>query len=330
MTYRSLVLSHRYHDAQITYKRSYKVNIHSFIYLCRNEECHAGTQQADGSDHTTSVDISNDIPNLNGCCETPVDAPSSPPQPFTIPDDDSDFLMVGVISDSHKSRHGKREGTKKSSDRNNKKKTNQRKSRPTSPDPNTCTISEPCCYVGCVLNGKPSSDMIRCSLCMTWIHISCSGEKTAYVGAWTCMHCRRVPLLLSELKCEVINLSLRLETVHRNEDALKDEIQKLKSENSTLKQKFGILKSNNDDVEETIETTSDITNVKQNIVDAYLNRCEVMWNSVRIMLWILIKSRYYGDSHQRHQKWSVTILSKLECELYLIWKNERKDGYLPV
>ena len=38
----------------------------------------------------------------------------------------------------------------------------------------------------------------------------------------------------------------------------------------------------------------------------------------------------YGDSYQRHQKWSVTILSKLECELYLIWKYERKDEYLPV
>ena len=38
----------------------------------------------------------------------------------------------------------------------------------------------------------------------------------------------------------------------------------------------------------------------------------------------------YGDSHQRHQKWSVTILSKLECELYLIWNHERKDEYLPV
>ena len=38
----------------------------------------------------------------------------------------------------------------------------------------------------------------------------------------------------------------------------------------------------------------------------------------------------YGDSHQRHQKWSVAILSKLECELYLIWKYERKDEYLPV
>ena len=38
----------------------------------------------------------------------------------------------------------------------------------------------------------------------------------------------------------------------------------------------------------------------------------------------------YGDSHQRHQKWYVTMLSKLECELYLIWKYERKDEYLSV
>ena len=38
----------------------------------------------------------------------------------------------------------------------------------------------------------------------------------------------------------------------------------------------------------------------------------------------------YGDSHQRHQKWYVTILCKLECELYLTWKYERKDEYLTV
>ena len=38
----------------------------------------------------------------------------------------------------------------------------------------------------------------------------------------------------------------------------------------------------------------------------------------------------YGDSHQRHQKWYVKILSKLECELYLIWKYEGKDEYLSV
>ena len=38
----------------------------------------------------------------------------------------------------------------------------------------------------------------------------------------------------------------------------------------------------------------------------------------------------YGDSHQRHQKWYVTTRSKLECELYLIWKYERKDEYLSV
>ena len=38
----------------------------------------------------------------------------------------------------------------------------------------------------------------------------------------------------------------------------------------------------------------------------------------------------YGDSHQRYQKWYVTILSKLECELYLIGKYERKDEYLSV
>ena len=39
---------------------------------------------------------------------------------------------------------------------------------------------------------------------------------------------------------------------------------------------------------------------------------------------------YYGDSDQRHQKRSVTTLSKLECDLYLIWKYERKDEYLTV
>ena len=39
----------------------------------------------------------------------------------------------------------------------------------------------------------------------------------------------------------------------------------------------------------------------------------------------------YKWPHQRHQNWSyVTTMSKLECELYVIWKYERNDEYLLV
>ena len=57
----------------------------------------------------------------------------------------------------------------------------------------------------------------------------------------------------------------------------------------------------------------------------FINILRVMHKPMYIYKW-----SDYGDSHQRRQKWYVTILSKLECELYLIWKYERKDEYLSV
>ena len=38
-----------------------------------------------------------------------------------------------------------------------------------------------------------SDNMIRCSLCMSWFHVECTGEDTQYQGIWCCNSCRTVP-----------------------------------------------------------------------------------------------------------------------------------------
>ena len=125
---------------------------------------------------------------------------------------------------------------------------------------------QPHCYEDCDLNGKPGLNMIRCSLCMKWFHISCSGEDATNNGVWTCNHCRKMPLLLSDLKSEIVKLSSSLNNALTNEETLKDEIRKLKSDNGKLKQKVDMLENNNGDLKTLIETMSDITSGNQHRV----------------------------------------------------------------
>ena len=62
----------------------------------------------------------------------------------------------------------------------------------------------PTCYSGKVTK---SSDMLRCGMCMLWLHPTCVGDSdndTVHQGAWLCSQCRKLPnqgsILVSKLK----------------------------------------------------------------------------------------------------------------------------------
>ena len=151
----------------------------------------------------------------------------------------------------------KREDAKKSGAKN---KASRKKCKGhTSSTSDIHIVSDSYCYDNCVLNGKPGKDMIRCSLCMNWVHISCSGENAKYIGVWTCIHCRKLPLLLSGLKSDAVVMKSSLQDVLNNEEALREEIRNLKAENGKLKQKVNMLERNNGDLRKLIETMSDTT-----------------------------------------------------------------------
>ena len=42
------------------------------------------------------------------------------------------------------------------------------------------------CTPECTLHRKHDKNIIRCCLCMAWVHILCSGEDSDYTGIWTC------------------------------------------------------------------------------------------------------------------------------------------------
>ena len=215
-----------------------------------------------------SADFS--VPRNNGCVDVPpADAHRGQPVGATSDrEDDSDLQLPGNKAFSHKSRKSRKSaGAKKSGTKKTTKK-GTNKSHIDS-DLRTGTASQPYCYEDCVLNGKPGLDMIRCSLSMKWFHISCYGEEATYSGVWSCISCRKVPSLLSDLKSEIVNLNTHLNNVLTNEETLKDEIRRLRSENGKLKQKVVILETNNGDLKKVIETMSDITTEKEQLADTH-------------------------------------------------------------
>ena len=48
-----------------------------------------------------------------------------------------------------------------------------------------------------------STSMLRCSLCMTWCHVECTGEDNEYVGVWSCRSCRTLWSMTSPHKWTV-------------------------------------------------------------------------------------------------------------------------------
>ena len=114
----------------------------------------------------------------------------------------------------------------------------------------------PVCYPNCA-SSKSKSNMIRCTLCMRWVHISCSDVDSKYVGAWTCVKCRALPSAIDKIETQLSNLSSFVHEICEKEAALKEEIKQLERENGNLKQKIGSLENVNHDLTKLIETMSE-------------------------------------------------------------------------
>ena len=113
------------------------------------------------------------------------------------------------------------------------------------------------CYSYCLYQGVTAADMIRCSLCMNWVHMACSGEDSKYHGAWTCKHCRTIPSVITTLQTQLSNLETHVKDVCKNNRDLNKEISLLRTENGNLKQKVANLNEHNSELQKLIETMSE-------------------------------------------------------------------------
>ena len=113
------------------------------------------------------------------------------------------------------------------------------------------------CSIDCRYDRKDSSAMIRCSLCMAWHHLVCVGEDDGYMGVWTCMQCRNLPLTIATLQTQMQQLVDSIAQVKSTNDHSQDEIKHLKSENGKLRVQNEQLSHQNSDLKKLIETMSD-------------------------------------------------------------------------
>ena len=113
------------------------------------------------------------------------------------------------------------------------------------------------CYTDCADQGKADPNMIRCSICMIWIHISCSGEDQRYMGAWTCKNCRNIPSVITTLQTKLTSLETFVKSTCSNNQDLVNEIKLLKAENGNLKQKLASVNQHNSELKKLIETMSE-------------------------------------------------------------------------
>ena len=101
-----------------------------------------------------------------------------------------------------------------------------------------------------------STDMIRCSLCMVWLHVECTGEDTHYQGVWCCHSCRTLPKSIQGMTKQIELLISSLDSMRNSEEALQAEIKLLKAENDNLRSKLNHVELHNSEVGKFIETMS--------------------------------------------------------------------------
>ena len=87
-----------------------------------------------------------------------------------------------------------------------KKTKNGSKSKSAKSKKSADTPSSSHCYSDCVGQGRADANMIRCFICMLWIHIACSGEDKRYMGAWTCKNCRNIPSAITAMQSKLASL----------------------------------------------------------------------------------------------------------------------------
>ena len=167
----------------------------------------------------------------------------------------SDDTASTVPVSSTVSTHGGTGNSKASKKKH--QKGNQKKSK-TKPRPkkvfNSIDADVKYCKDTCDIPALISEPMIRCTLCMTWHHILCTGEDSDYVGAWTCDICRTLPFQVKSLSEKINDLTTSLSNLPKTDRSLKEEISKLMSENNNLRQKLQFSNQRNSELQKLINT----------------------------------------------------------------------------
>ena len=115
-------------------------------------------------------------------------------------------------------------------------------------------LSDNHCDSKCTISG--SDNMIRCSLCMSWFHVECTGEDAQYQGVWCCNSCRTLPKYVQGMTEKIDLLVSSLESIQNTEAALRAEVQLLKAENGKLRSKLSHAEHHNNELAKLIETMS--------------------------------------------------------------------------
>ena len=98
--------------------------------------------------------------------------------------------------------------------------------------------------------------MIRCSLCVSWFHVECTGEDTQCQGVWCCNSCRTLPKYVQGITEKIDLLVSSLESIQNTEAVLRAEVQLLKAENGNLRSKLSHAEHHKDELAKLIETMS--------------------------------------------------------------------------
>ena len=186
--------------------------------------------------------------------------PNDPaPDPAPQPDCPRSEVPASVVPGDDKVTNGVKPVVKPSID-NKKSKKIKKGSKSKSKKAADTTGNKPppgYCYTDCADQGKADPNMIRCSICMIWIHISCSGEDQRYMGAWTCKNCRNIPSVITTLQTKLTSLETFVKSTCSNNQDLVNEIKLLKAENGNLKQKLASVNQHNSELKKLIETMSE-------------------------------------------------------------------------
>ena len=113
------------------------------------------------------------------------------------------------------------------------------------------------CYSDCVDQGRADANMIRCSICILWIHISCSGEDKRNMGARAWKNCRNIPSAITAMQSKLASLETFIKGTRDNNQDLVNEIRLLRTENGNLKQKLASVNQHNSELKKLIETMSE-------------------------------------------------------------------------
>ena len=127
------------------------------------------------------------------------------------------------------------------------------------------------CVDTCTASDDSEHPMIRCSMCMTWIHVMCAGEEATYAGVWTCASCSILPVTVNNLADKFDQMLANqgqimscLQEVQANQACyadhtatlLRDELSLVKSWNARLTSKLEHVEQHNADLQKLITTMS--------------------------------------------------------------------------